>query len=272
MKFKNRNEFFNENGHLNETGLAVFVEALAKNALETLTENMSEHVEECIECKKKILLINEVTDQVEKLKNDSLPAQGGHDKSKKFIRLFLRVASIILIGLGVGSALYYFISNPKNKRGSVNITQISDSNIVKKQSIFAQKDSISSGLPQTGKNKKTILREEKGAGFIAENFKESAFFENLISSNYRSNDIEIEEPAIGQRFYANDSILFRIKGEITEPLSIKLYDNKEKLIVNFENITSDNYFVNKELSPGLYYWKVLEDDDLVKVGKIEVKY
>ena len=58
---KQKQESYFYNDHLNEEGIALYADALTFHTQDSLPEPILKHVENCEQCKKRILFINKIT-------------------------------------------------------------------------------------------------------------------------------------------------------------------------------------------------------------------
>ena len=77
-------------------------------------------------------------------------------------------------------------------------------------------------------------------------------------------------PKQGEIFKKNQAVDFQWETENNVLLNLYIHTNKGKVFYKAENISS-NIQIHDRFIPGLYYWKVLEEDELVFVGKFLVK-
>ena len=49
-------------------------------------------------------------------------------------------------------------------------------------------------------------------------------------------------------------------------IELKIYDNKENTLYRF-SIRNNHFQLNEALSPGLYYWSLMTEDEMVHLGR-----
>lgn len=108
----------------------------------------------------------------------------------------------------------------------------------------------------------------------ADNFKPSAKFDNLMQQTYQSNTIlKIIQPQNDVNF--ENEILFQWELKRNDQpykklLELKIYNNKENELHRF--LVKNNQFqLNDTLSPGLYYWALMTEDEMVHLGRFYVQ-
>ena len=112
-------------------------------------------------------------------------------------------------------------------------------------------------------------REQQRALFAA-NATESPTLERLLDQYQRAGSIEVVSPPIGAS--VENEIVFAWQGGAGGKLAIKILNNREEEVQNFAPVENRFVFrkVKQALSPGLYYWKLEDENDLIYVGKFFV--
>lgn len=120
-----------------------------------------------------------------------------------------------------------------------------------------------------------ILFEKDISEINRANFEESPWFESLLKNQVRSSGISasILSPAIGKNF--KNDIVFRWNiqkngKEFLGPFDLKIMNNKEAIIHSAE-ITGNQYELKEGFEPGLYYWVLEENSEMIFLGKFFVK-
>ncbi len=86
----------------------------------------------------------------------------------------------------------------------------------------------------------------------------------MINSQFRNETIKVNSPANNSTLI--DNIIFAWESFTDKPSQLKILSNHNEVI--FEYTIQTNQFVLKEiLPPGLYYWKLENQTDLLYVGK-----
>lgn len=106
----------------------------------------------------------------------------------------------------------------------------------------------------------------------AANFNESSDMEYLIKQNYRSNgDLDIISPPPGKS--VQNEILFKWNYEVDEQLLLKILNNEEEVV--YKTRTSKRQIIlrliEEDLEPGVYYWKLENEEELLYLGKFYLK-
>lgn len=103
---------------------------------------------------------------------------------------------------------------------------------------------------------------------VLANFEVSPYLEEMIVDISRSYSITILSPKIGENVKRN--ILFYWEIDIEGPIYLKILNNRGDELFSYEP-EKNQFRFNEKLPPGLYYWKLQSEDDLLFVGKFFVK-
>lgn len=116
----------------------------------------------------------------------------------------------------------------------------------------------------------SALRRNKP--LLAERFVPLSSLESLVGEATRADDILVSQPVPELGISYGDSITFAWKTESSEPVEICLFDNKGTKVRTVRPSGKASYFMKTlDLEPGLYYWKLLKNDQLVTAGKIRLE-
>lgn len=254
------------NRHLSEEEIAVCAEAANREELTSLAEELKRHLQECDECAHYVLEVSEVV--------YDLAENNPVDARSKYVaagRALLAAASIALI-VGIAYILYPIDSLDYQ---SISQQQKRDAGGVKKL-LPVNNDQVDVGTQASeGEHNQHV---NKGNGFLQSDECRFAYVPDkkleklcrrFIGSAMRGTEVLVLSPALMEC----NSTLIELKWNknTTAPLIIELYDNAGVLIS--ENQTTNSSFKPKNLTtPGLYYWKLLNEDfDLLFCGKIYIR-
>ena len=116
-----------------------------------------------------------------------------------------------------------------------------------------------------------IVNEIPTAELDAANYIVSDNLEYLIDQGYRNNNIiKVLSPKDG--ITVTDEILFKWVSETEEQLYLKILNNEEDVLHKFTPKKNQVLFniTESKLDPGLYYWKLESDEELLQLGKFFV--
>lgn len=109
---------------------------------------------------------------------------------------------------------------------------------------------------------------------IASSYKPFPPFENLIGTHLRSEYFKLIEPFSGSHFKTGSTILFSWQTDISHPLTLVIMDNQGQRIFDSHPVHDQSLKVPSGiLKNGLFYFKILREDEMVYFGKftIEIK-
>jgi hypothetical protein len=262
--------FFNEQGHLNDEGTALFVDALHLNKTGNLPEEIQTHVDSCEICKKTILDLVMLTDGAYAISEKDHPYFGkirSTDSDKKGNTFFyLKIAAMII----VIAALFFLINKNVQKPKDIRIVQNDEntepSGSNEKTAPVDDDEDQEAVLP--AKDESQILSNRK---LYASNYQKSSVLEEMINTRTRSSSVNILTPLNHQRYQTNEKIVFKWtlpKKQI--PFTLIILNNREDTVKIAEGLR-ETYALKEKLTPGLYYWKLETEDDLFYLGKFLIE-
>lgn len=241
---------FTSNAHLSDEAIALCVDALRLGQTSQLPEEITAHVAECLTCKVQILELSEL------LPEDHYTGIGTHPFLVKepatrwrITARAYRVAAAIVITLGA-TLLGYYVMVQKNSRDN------------------SARDHIAASDTTIMEREKPGPPASPARGYLAENFVPSSNLEDYLTAQYRSASVDIVSPLPGDT--VKDRIIFSWAKVGSRRSVIKVLSNKERTVYSASTSTQ-RHVVTLHLVPGLYYWKLEEDDELLYVGKFFVR-
>ncbi|MEI6576685.1 MAG: hypothetical protein WCO63_10955 [Bacteroidota bacterium] len=265
-------DLYAADGHLNEEGQALFVDALQLGKTACLPEDVKNHMSLCEDCRAEVALLYDMIAENKPLqpqiahpvldakKSKRTKKGSGIDKDKDFVRRLFSpwaLAASLLILFGIGSAIYFFQSEIGGGDQSRNDVAENSAKGIKN---FTQ-------TKETGRN--IQYAENKLDQTITDNFG-NARLEALYKLQLRGIGFKIKSPAKNSRIKSSEEISF----EWESPLSIKKLmmvfidksgENKRQLLID-----SRQKGIKIKLPPGYYYWIFIGDNEVISVGKIRV--
>ena len=238
-------------GHLTAEGIALYADAMLKNKMKIIPAHIREHVEECFQCKEEIFSIYGICSN-EKSSDTNLISPEQH-RTYKVKNMILQIAASILLLVALSFIIYHISSRRENTESGTLAIDKTGGNHDAKQ--IAQNNLVTNEIKKSQPTKSTS---------------ESSMFEELISSRYRNPEITILRPKLNQKVKVNKPIVFEFSGDLTEPCQIKIFNNRGVKILETDRFTSNSYAISKQLIPGLYYWKLEQETDLLGVSKFIV--
>ena len=243
--------FFDENAHLNEETLALYVDALKLHKVYLLPGAVLGHVDDCQKCKSDILeALPFVVERVDSVREPHpYFCQNANSMPARF-SLPYRIAAIFFVGIGIG-ILFYLFRYMREGQG-------------------IKTDSIQSVQVIRPEFRKSPAKDSKvnHSRIFADNFSESPNLENLVNSASRSELPLIVSPK--NNAVVSQKILFEWKMQEVGLVSVTILSNREEVLKNIR-LKQSKFLFSVKLNPGLYYWKLQRKDELLYVGEFFVK-
>jgi len=226
--------------HLTDLQVAQYVEALLTGQPSAIDSEIRHHVEECLKCKSEVLGLYSLRYNSQ-TKSQEISIDAAYDTSgflKNFQRKsWLKMAALFVIVIGI-SAVSYYISVP-------GISQ------------HKQSQSAAGDTAVTITNYASLSR-----------FDESPNLEDLLHSSMRSSTIKVLSPPDG--FNAKNQIEFRWENGNSATYYLKILNNREE-IVQQDTLQGTQFLLKKLPVPGLYYWKLENQTELLHLGKFIIR-
>ncbi|MFA8435307.1 MAG: hypothetical protein ACEPOZ_12385 [Marinifilaceae bacterium] len=257
--------------HLTEQEIALVAEALVKENYNQLDNRIREHLAICNCCADEALVVSElIADQKSDSKDsqpDSITIASNRNKMN-----FLWIAASLAICFGIAywsieysnrSAMYAHIENtPSNVVSKVmkdSLEVLKPKPVVVKQKVTDKKTIVS----QTTQVKKPLLAYQTNPQMeaLVERFTNEA--------HMRGGQIEVVSKSLIKGEL--NKIELRWKNPDKAVLILEIFDNKGTKLSEIE--TQDSIFHPTQLNqPGLYYWKLIDEDfEMIFCGRIVVK-
>ena len=258
--------------HLTAEQLAIYAEALAKNDLQDVSHEIIEHIEECDTCASEAIDFSFTLTDTDYSQNKTKTI--APRKSINKYRYFAYAASIVVpLALWLG---FYYFKNDNNQqfaeqKENEQIIDSTDNNVIVPA---AQNDSTNekNGTESPEKDIIIIKPEPNNDNLLAmyEPHPETEKLTNNFKGSLRGDNIDIisKNKIVADK---NKAITLEWKNTEQTELTIEIFDNKAVNIESSET-TENSYTVKQKLSPGLYYWKLYNEEfDLLFCGKIVIE-
>ncbi len=278
--------------HLNDEQIALYVDALCADKTDDLSPEILSHIEDCKSCHRQAIDLYSILDDVD---YTNVGAHPTFDKKAAKVfsmpRLLMRLAAAVAL---LVVAFYFFnkgtdldgpgdivkeetpaentdiAKEPKNKEEK--ILQKRDINISEKEEIIVKDAPVKVAAPkqETPQPKSIIPADNQNVRELyAANFQPSEEWEEMRNEAVRSTSFEVLQPKSATVFKLNTKITFQWEGA-NESRYIIVMNNKGAEVHKAKVITNTFDF-DLKLNPGLYYWKLDSDDDLLHVGSFTVE-
>ncbi len=262
---------FNSKGHINEESISLYVDALMTKNIDLLPEQVIDHVENCTKCKKEIIEVVDIMKEAKEAANAPVKSKS----IKKSISGIGKTVALILLVLGFSYIAYKLIdfNTEQQLYAQKEINNLNTQDQIVEMTYNAGELNVSEreGISADNKNQSPDQQNSQAASVKnPEDFRASYNLESLVETNFRSNSIKVIAPRTTQSYTIGQVISFNFVNSINETLFIKVLNNKERNIFTTD-FTGNQYKLTKKLQPGLYYWKLETEDDLLYVGKFLVE-
>ncbi len=247
-----KTNIFLSRNHLNENGIALYVDAIKLEQIDKLPAAIVHHVEQCEECKMQIMEVAELMAGQEYDKTVKHPFF--NPKEYPVYSGIYRIAAVLVIAAFIGT-IYYFLANKMPET------------IQNKQSLVIEQQPRNPVLTDSLPVEQKRSPAKPTDNLIAANVESSPNLDDLVQTQFRSTTIEIISPEIGA--IVQNPVTFRWK-QYEKRITIKILSNKELTLVS-STLSGDSFTTTKKFAPGLYYWKLETTDELLFVGKFLVK-
>jgi hypothetical protein len=272
--------YFNNEGHLSDESIAYFAEHLINNETTNVDTKLLEHVEDCSKCKKNILSLCDILDEVKGFNSEEerFNSYPGSYKTKQHtggwtnFRIIQLAAAVIItvgiIGIIVKHNLNYFSMQDRNGKLDISMNKLP----VSKEFIDTMPDKIIKKPIPPEENQKLIKKQKPNYELLAANFKQNPAYEELLKSGLRSTiALESVSPPNDYHFKMNENIEIEWRNTIGSPVIFILFNNLGVEVFRSIKTEVPPIKVNYHPSSGLYYWKLETEDDLLHIGKFTVK-
>lgn len=243
-------KYFDREHHLNDEGVALYVDALRLSSVEQLPPGIREHVGGCLECKKNVTGLFALLDDSTYGRVRSHPTfrldRGRSPRTVVMLRMAAVVAGVAFLG-----TLAYFL-------GPFRQSQITGG---------------ASHGEAAGRIDSVQKRQRVGSLAGANNALASAFdtdpgLEDLVNGGSRSEAFVVKSPANGA--VLGPGAIFAWKSGMWKTLTLNIMDNTGQIVLTERGVHTP-FLLNRSLRSGLYYWRIESESDLLHVGKFIVK-
>lgn len=273
---KKNSQYISETNHLKDEYLSLYTEALVLDKVKDLPNEVTEHVEDCLDCKQSIIEGYDV------LKNTEIDIEDHpffnkesiHPK-KNFSSIVYRIAASIVFIVSVSTIAFYMF-NTKHKlteKISHKISNAIDSTTLilenETDSIAPKQEiKIAEGQNSIDEDLENVLAENIMDG---QEYQISPMILSMLGATSRSGYFEVNTPEDSTLFEINQTIIFKWEHEVNEDIKLKIFNYKDELIFESELLESNIYTLAYNLNPGAYIWKIESDNELYHLGLFFIK-
>ena len=269
-----KNHLF-ENGHLNDEATARYTNALLKGEFSTLPGEILSHVEACGECKDKILELSMF------LRNpDSSPLIHSSYETplkprRKWYTYPMRLAAALFVAALLLSTYFFiykdgsFLKDILFKSSTTEKTE----KIIAKQNRQQERKTLQ--LKNQGAGDVDVHKEKNGVTkknnhLYTSNFRVNPNLESMIGTQYRSTTTQIISPRNNSTLSGDIVFAWKKTSQGPPPLTLKIINNKNEVFYHY-SVKGNRFVFKQRLTPGLYYWKLENQMDLLYLGKFFIR-
>ncbi|MBO6515045.1 MAG: hypothetical protein JJ975_00660 [Bacteroidia bacterium] len=261
--------------HLTEYQLSIVADAMEDGRIDEVDSDIRFHLEECLECKHAVLeLVENMTAMHQSFSNTTSPEPRKIERYSVNVR-WIAAAATVLLFLSIVFSLYQrnrYESEIALIQGGIKQgtptktaeqTSMLDSleeaiyNLKVKQNRYI--DSVAS------LEEKLILHND----LLAQLYAPNPELEEEMSILVRSDYVEVIEPHLRSRVQ-NGFLTFEWK-ESNQVLDLLIYSNKGLRVIHQNQIKNMHKQSVSKLAPGLYYYELFRGDEMVAMGKFQLK-
>ncbi len=254
------NKLFTSRGHLTDDAVYLYVDALKLAKKELLPGEVREHVEECVQCKR---AIQELYDVVRQQDYSSLGPHPYFDQKKIPIkpihRTITRLAAAIVIGIGLVLLAYFYLPD-------TDTPLTLDEPVDAPEEIEPQK--TEPAPPDITEPDIAPPVPEEPRELYAANFEPMPFYENLVDQQFRSHLVRVQSPEIDEEI--TNEVHFSWDTRVPMQVHIKILNNNQDIVWQTSTEEQHVSYDTSELEPGIYYWRLENDEELLYVGKFTI--
>ncbi len=215
-----------------------------------------EHLLICQECRSELekmetILVHVGRSKVQEIFSDESSRKQRPFRLKPGFSAFYRMAASLLIFIGISVILIYFLKRERKPEYQIVNEPVTQADTIRQ----SPTDSLAIHN-HTGSHSGYLASDDKA-------FKPSSFYEPLVSNIYRSAQLKIIEPVVN---YKTGEIIFNWSYMKSDSLVILLINNKDSVI--FKQKVTPPYKYTARPKPGLYYWQLQSDEELLYTGKL----
>lgn len=258
----------NQGGHLTDESISRYVEVLQSQEWESLPEEIQTHIETCNACQQEAMDLYAIVSHSGQAKELELPKPktGG-----RVIRMRVMRWAMVAVLAGLSFYLYRYLDRPK----AIDNIEI-DGPIANDPGELKNSDEDEDNLLEpTPKKEETVnpaksttpVPERDVRDLYAANFVPSESMELLLADQLRSSGVQLVSPSSEKVADWKSGIYFQWTGTAQDGLSLQLENNRGERLYE-QPVEALTHTVKLELEPGIYYWRLESEEDLLMLGRL----
>ncbi|MFM9946526.1 MAG: anti-sigma factor family protein [Saprospiraceae bacterium] len=257
------------NNHLTEEGIAACAEALLNENFDASIQELQAHLETCEACRREVVELygliatmppeNREEQEDQETSDQPAPARDTAPRFHPAWRWSLVALTALL------AFWFYQITQqtPPSLAPGSNLPTPSPEQLLSPQQ-KPDRPVAETTVPDRA------APEQLEPDLYAANFVPSDQLEGLSGEVFRSGSFEALSPALNQVFSPGSTIPFQWKQDANQTLQLIVLDNLGKELFR-EAIAATNFEWTTPKRPGLYYWKLESEEELLYTGKFLLK-
>ncbi|MCK9324423.1 MAG: hypothetical protein M0P69_02910 [Bacteroidales bacterium] len=281
-KEKHTDVYQDKDGHLTSLGLSLYADYLS-GVLAELPKGIKSHVEQCSYCRHELMMITDLMEDIDHVEeNRELYSPIKTTKPLLVRRMNPHVKAIagLVAVLAIAWLIQQFMIGT-----FVNSLEGVDDQEVTVESVLPVLDTLSPDPIVLPKPENQIEVDEVGedvalstpGAMIEDNsyamsFKANAIYESLAMGEFRlSNNPLIQYPALDSVFLIGEKMKFSWLSTAEGPISLDIVDYRGQTVktISSESVSPLEWQI--DLPEGLYYWKFICDEQLLKAGRFYIR-
>lgn len=265
-------DYLKEDGHLTEEGIALYAETLQSENWTVLAKEVGFHIEDCSVCHGEALALYALLSEMDKAKEE----KGVDNKvGGRLVQMRMVRWAMVAVLAGLSFYFYRYLDRPNTQnniqkdqpianeeRENADTTPIAKE---EKESTTPKKENTESSPIPTAPVPKPDNRD-----LYASNFVPSEQMEALLTDAVRGDDLELIRPKQKAVFQVQENILFEWAGTNEEALFLQIENNKGEKVYQTP-LSNLQFNFQADLPPGLYYWRLESEEDLLMLGRLELE-
>ncbi len=261
-----RKEQYFDGSHLTDAGISLCVDALHLDRMSLLPDGLMAHLQSCAVCRNEVMDIYSATSGTDYRALGAHPLLGERHAKGRILALS-RWMPLAAAAAVIGFVLIWSLRPQATLPGSPAVAGNTVQTVPDTQGSYPASQPEQRVAPP-GKGKSLVDRPSEE--LYAANFEPNETMESLTGLVVRSSGFEVVAPAGGAVFAPGVPVIFRWRGAPQGNLTLTIWDNREKRVFVAET-TASTLTYSDPIAPGLYYWQLETEADLLYTGKFAVR-